>query len=195
MAVVAARNPPGDASERHSSEFCVELGIVNNMPEKALNRTERQFFNLLASAAHDILVCVSFYSLPNVAQGTSGCAHFERHYYRNARDLPEAGLDALIITGTEPRSPDLRCEPYWCELTNLFDWIADTGPSTLFSCLAAHAAVLHYDGIERRRLDEKRFGVFEHVVAGHDVFTERLSAPFRNAHSRWHEVDEAELAT
>jgi homoserine O-succinyltransferase len=89
----------------------------------------------------------------------------------------------------------LRLEPYWTELTGLFDWLAQEGPSAVFSCLAAHAAVLHFDGIERRRLNEKRFGNYEHVVAGHDAFTEHLSEPLRIAHSRWNEVSESALAT
>ena len=55
MAVVAARAEEG--TKRNSqSEFCIELGILNNMPDAALERTERQFFTLLTAAAPDLLV-------------------------------------------------------------------------------------------------------------------------------------------
>ena len=70
--------------------------------------------------------------------------------------LPAAGMDALIITGAEPRAEAI-CdeEPYWPALTRLIDWAEIGTISTLFSCLAAHAAVLHLDGIKRRPLPQE----------------------------------------
>src|SRR5690349_7044689 len=160
MAVVAAR-----AEEKRGlrSEYRVELGILNNMPDAALERTERQFFALLAAAAQDLLVCVRFFSLSTMPRDSLGREHLKRHAYTPAAEIPDWNPEALIVTGTEPRASDLRLEPYWSEFAEIFDWIADEGPSTMFSCLAAHTAALHYDGIERRRLAEKRFGVFDHV--------------------------------
>jgi homoserine O-succinyltransferase len=194
MAVVAAPRHKMRGRRGSGSEFCIELGLVNNMPDTALERTERQFFNLLGAAANDLLVRVSFFSLDGVPRGEEGQDHLIRNAYRSTRELADARLDALIVTGTEPRLPDLRLEPYWTELVRLFDWVAGDGPSTIFSCLAAHAAVLHYDGIARQRLSEKRFGFFDHVVAGHDYFTAQLAPPLRVAHSRWNEIGEAALA-
>lgn len=192
MAVVTA---PRQARPSASSEFCIELGLVNNMPDAALERTERQFFHLLGAAARDLLVRVRFFSLAGLARDDAGLAHLARHSYRSSSDIPAAGLDALIVTGTEPHTQDLRGESYWSELALLFDWIAREGPPAVFSCLAAHAAVFHYDGIERQKLAEKRFGVFDHVVAGHDLLTEDLPASLSVAHSRWNEVGEAALAS
>ncbi|MGH6889463.1 MAG: homoserine O-acetyltransferase/O-succinyltransferase family protein [Rhizomicrobium sp.] len=192
MAVVAA--PRRGGRETGSSEFCIELGLVNNMPDAALERTERQFFHLLGAAARNLLVRVSFFSLSGLVRDTAGRDHLERNSYRGSSTIESAGLDALIVTGTEPHAPDLRLEPYWSELAALFDWIAGDGPSTVFSCLAAHAAVFRYDGIERQPLTEKRFGVFEHVVAGHDVLTGNLPQPVHVVHSRWNEVGESALA-
>ena len=65
------------------------------------------------------------------------------------------------MTGTEPRQPDLRQEPYWSALTEVLDWAERNTASTILSCLAAHAGVLHSDGILRQPLDDKQFGVFE----------------------------------
>jgi homoserine O-succinyltransferase len=191
MAVVAAR-----AEEKCGtrSEYCIELGILNNMPDAALERTEQQFFALLAAAAQDLLVRVRFFSLSTLKRERSGVEHLERHVYAGAAEIADCGLDALIVTGTEPRERDLRRETYWKELTQVFDYAAREGPMTLFSCLAAHAAVLHYDGVERYPLAEKRFGVFEHVVARRHTITDGVSAPFRIAHSRWNELGESDLA-
>ncbi|HEY6579368.1 MAG TPA: homoserine O-succinyltransferase, partial [Rhizomicrobium sp.] len=196
MAVVAApKSFRSGLPARGASEYCIELGLLNNMPDGALDRTERQFFALLGAAAPDILVRVSFFSLSGVVRGAQGSEHIRKNSYRNAAELFDAQLDALIVTGTEPRLPDVRLEPYWTELTGIFDWVSEDGPSAVFSCLGAHAAVLHYDGVERQRLADKRFGVFDHVVAAHDCFTEHLSQPLRIAHSRWNEVNETALAS
>lgn len=191
MAVVAAQV---EEKRETRSEYCIELGILNNMPDTALARTEQQFFALLAAAAQNLLVRVRFFSLSTMPRDDSGRAHLARHAYTPVAEIPDGNLDALIVTGTEPRASDLRREPYWSELRNLFDWVTRGGPSTVFSCLAAHAAVLHYEGVERRRLAEKRFGVFEHVVSRNDRLTQNLSAPFRIAHSRWNELSESDLA-
>jgi hypothetical protein len=44
----------------------VVVGLVNNMPDAALQATERQFCDLLAEASQDFLVWVRFFSIPNV---------------------------------------------------------------------------------------------------------------------------------
>ena len=55
-------------------------------------------------------------------------------------------------------------------LAELIDWAEHNTISTIWSCLAAHAAVLHLDGIGRRPLADKRFGVFECTrVADHPL--------------------------
>src|SRR5207247_7121462 len=42
--------------------------------------------------------------------------------------------------------------------------------SAVWSCLAAHAALLHIDGIGRRALSDKRFGVFDCArLSGHPL--------------------------
>ncbi|HEY3779012.1 MAG TPA: homoserine O-succinyltransferase [Rhizomicrobium sp.] len=193
MAVVAA--PRARKNKVVGSEFCIELGLVNNMPDSALERTERQFIHLLGAAASDLLVRVSFFSLQGLARGAAGRNHLQRNSYRPILDVPGSELDALIVTGTEPRFSDLRLEPYWSELADLIDWVVAEGPSTVFSCLAAHAALLRRDGIERQRLAEKRFGVFRHFVIGHDIFTPELPHALNVAHSRWNEVCENALVS
>ena len=116
MAVVAAR--AGEKRES-SSEYCVELGILNNMPDAALERTEQQFFALLTAAAQDLLVRVRFFSLSTMRRDAFGHEHFKRNAYAPAVEIPARNLDALIVTGTEPRAPYLRMEPYWSELTDV----------------------------------------------------------------------------
>ncbi len=126
-------------------------------------------------------------------RGELGRSHLSSHGYRDVSELRTAGLDGLIVTGTEPRQTDLKREPYWPAFMRLFDWTQERGPSTIFSCLAAHAAVLHFDGIERHRLEQKRFGLFLHRGDSDHALAKNLPPTFTIAHSRWNEVGGARL--
>jgi homoserine O-succinyltransferase len=170
---------------------CVEIGLVNNMPDVALEATERQFIALLEAASGEVRVRLRFFSLPGIPRGERGQRHVDK-FYRGVRELPARGLDALIVTGTEPRAASLRTEPYWHLLGELIAWAEHNTVSTVWSCLAAHAAVLHLDGIARQPLAEKCFGVFDcATVVDHPLTAgqERLSVP----HSRWNGLREDEL--
>jgi homoserine O-succinyltransferase/O-acetyltransferase len=104
-------------------------------------------------------------------------------------------LDGLIVTGTEPRAPMLSDEPYWPTMTKVVDWAEDHTTSTIWSCLAAHAAVLHQDGIQRRRLGEKLSGVFEcEKVADHEILS-ACPPQWCVPHSRYNDLSERELVS
>jgi homoserine O-succinyltransferase/O-acetyltransferase len=170
----------------------IDIGLVNNMPDSALEQTEQLFFRRLEAAAHDMSVNLRLFTLPGVIRSESAKRHLGR-FYSDIGELFDVPLDALIVTGTEPVAADLRDEPYWRSLTEVLDWAEDTTASTMLSCLAAHAAVLHFDDIVRRPLNKKCFGVFDHFnVAAHPLARGvplRLSMP----HSRWNDLDEDAL--
>jgi homoserine O-succinyltransferase len=170
---------------------CIEIGVINNMPDGALQSTERQFVKLLESAADDVEIRLTFYGLPDVPRSSVG-RHLSR-FYSSIESLWDRHLDGLIVTGAEPRTPSLTNESYWASLTKLIDWAEHNTQSTIFSCLAAHAAVLHLDGIGRRRLNDKRFGLFDCArVSDHPLLAgipSRLTMP----HSRWNDLPESEL--
>src|SRR5690348_3652835 len=138
----------------------IRIAFINNMPDPALEDTELQFFDLLREAAGDIRVRVILFSLPGVPRTGQAQQHVA-DCYSPISALWNGGFDAAIITGTEPRQSDLRNEAYWGVLTEVFDWAAQTTSSTVLSCLAAHAAVLHADGVGRHRMPVKCSGVFE----------------------------------
>jgi len=167
---------------------CV-IGIINNMPDAALSTTEQQFLGLLETAAEDLIVRVRFYSLPEVPRTDWGRRHVLAHY-RDIADLWNSHHDGLIVTGTEPCARDLRNEPYWTSFAEIVDWAQGNAISTVWSCLAAHAAVLHLDGIPRRALSAKCFGVFEcEMVCDHPLMQD-VTPPLRCPHSRWNDLPE-----
>jgi homoserine O-succinyltransferase len=171
---------------------CLDIGLVNNMPGKALQATERQFLTLLDSAAHDVRVRLWLYALPDVPRTTSGQRHIDS-FYSSIDHLWDRPLDGLIVTGMEPRASNLMDEPHWASMTRLIEWADRNTCSTIWSCLAAHAAVLHTDGIARRRFSEKRFGLFECDRISDHQLVAGVPSTVILPHSRWNDVPEAEL--
>ena len=115
--------------------------------------------------------------------------------YRDISELWDTRLDGLIVTGTEPRAANLEDEPYWATLAKLVDWARENTVSAIWSCLAAHAAVLHADGIARRPLQEKKFGVFDcEIVSAHPLMA-GMPARLRVPHSRYNDLPEAGLTS
>src|SRR5436305_5719056 len=125
----------------------VRIALINNMPDAALEDTEMQFFDLLDAASGGLPVVVQLFSLPGVPRGDRGMRHLNNFYFE-INDLWNSRFDALILTGTEPKCANLRLEPYWASLTEVFEWASENTASTILSCLAAHAGVLHSDGID-----------------------------------------------
>jgi homoserine O-succinyltransferase/O-acetyltransferase len=165
----------------------ITIGLVNNMPDAAMEATVRQFLSLLASAAAGVVVQVKLFSLPGVPSSEWRQQHLNAHY-SNFDELWDARLDGLIVTGTEPRASDLTAEPYWADLAKLIDWAEENTAATVWSCLAAHAAVLHLDGIRRSPLPDKCFGLFEHVRTSDHPLLHGQPAQILTPHSRWNDV-------
>jgi homoserine O-succinyltransferase/O-acetyltransferase len=137
----------------------VAIGLINNMGDQALKITERQFGSLLSKAAGDIGVSFRIFALKSTRRSSRALDYINARY-EPASAAMDGDLDGLIITGAQPQADRLSEEPYWEELVELIDWAKLNTASTILSCLAAHAGVLHFDGVERRRLPEKCTGLF-----------------------------------
>ncbi len=169
------------------------IGLVNNMPDGALKTTERQFRELLSSAAGDRRLRLRLFSLPEAVRGEASRAYITENYEKFS-NLWTSRLDGLIVTGTEPRTAVLADEPYWHSLTKLVDWAEENTTSTVWSCLAAHAAVYHLDGIGRQKFPEKLSGVFDCArTADHRLFADAPDA-WRIPHSRSNDLPVQALA-
>jgi len=120
---------------------CVTIGLVNNRPGPALEATERQFIELIRAAASNTIGRLLLFSIPEVPRADTTRQDMAERY-RDVAELWDAPVDGLIVTGTEPRMKNLKDEPYWATLSQVVDWARDYTASTIWSCLAAHAAVL-----------------------------------------------------
>ncbi len=164
----------------------LEIGLVNNMPDAALLSTERQFQGLIEAASSG-RIKLKLFHLPDVPRGEEARGILKQRYH-TIDELYRKPVDALIVTGNEPRAKRLDMEPYWPAMTTLIDWAKDNTISTVWSCLAAHAAVLHLDKIERYPLAVKRSGVYTCAVNGQSEALASLPAQLFVCHSRMNEV-------
>lgn len=170
----------------------VAIGLVNNMPDGALEQTERQFVTLLTAAVQEIDVCLGLYAMPDVPRSEAGVSIVDEKYL-SVDQLWDMRLDALIVTGREPLSPTLQEEPYWPVFTRLFDWAQERTYSTVWSCLAAHAAVLYRDGIGRVRRGAKASGIFECTQDSRHRLLDGVPPRFHLPHSRWNTLSQDSL--
>ena len=187
MAIFLNRDPaaPDGAS-------VLDIGLLNNMPDSALKATERQFMALLDAAAPGIEIRFLLYALPEISRSEMAQRHIHDSY-SPIHTLWESKLDGLIVTGAEPCSPDLKCEPYSNRLSEVLAWANANTHSAIWSCLAAHAAVLKIDGITRRKREEKFSGVMECSRVSNHGLTAGVPARFSTPHSRWNGLAEDEL--
>ena len=93
--ILVGKEPAGERlqARRHpaGSEW-IEVGLVNNMPEAALEATEQQFLDLLGAAAGDSWVHLRFFSLPEVPRSERGRSYLSRSY-GDVADIRSAALD------------------------------------------------------------------------------------------------------
>jgi len=176
-----------------TADALLRIGLINNMPDPALQATERQFTRLLQTAAGDRRIHLHCFSLPSVQRSPQARALMAGRY-TDIADLGRLQLDGLIVTGAEPIAATLPEEPFWKDLTDVIDWAESHTRSAIWSCLAAHAAVLHLDGIERQRLEQKCSGVYDCHKVADDWLMKNIRSPLKIAHSRINALRKADLA-
>ncbi|HTV14863.1 MAG TPA: homoserine O-succinyltransferase [Acidobacteriaceae bacterium] len=182
--------PSADCVDRASRQLTI--GLINNMSDGALEATERQFVSLLESASDGMSIRLLRYSLPGINRGEAAARHVAGNY-QGTTQLSETQLDGLIVTGREPLTANLEDEPYWDSFRWVLNWAQYNATSSIWSCLAAHAAVLAMDGIRRVKSERKHSGIYNcERVLDHQLVT---STPpdFRLPHSRWNGLPEEDL--
>ena len=171
----------------------LHVGLLNMMPDAALEATERQFMRLIGSCNRIAQFFVHPFTIEGVDREGQAREHVE-HYYEDFRKLRSEGLDALIITGANVTEADITRERFWEPMTEVMDWARDNVTSTLCSCLASHGAFMHYHGIMRTHLAQKQWGVYSHRVvdASHPLIS-GINTRFDTCHSRFNDVPREQM--
>lgn len=183
---------PKDRAE-HQDIRPLHIGLLNMMPDGALEATERQFLRLVGNAGRIAQFEIHLFTLPELERGQEAQKHINT-YYDRFEDLKDHGLDALIITGANVEGSDLTQQDFWKPLCNVIDWAKDNVVSVLCSCLATHAVVRHLYNIERQPLDHKCWGIYDHkkTYKEHPLL-QAVNTRFIVPHSRHNAVSRVQL--
>jgi len=172
----------------------LHIGLLNMMPDAALEATERQFLRLIGGSNQIAQFYVHPFSLDEIARGESARQHISA-YYESFNEIKRQGLDALIITGANVTQPELAKEPFWEPLIEVIDWAYNNVTSTLCSCLATHAVMQFRFKQHRQPLSRKCWGVFEHdVIDRSHPLVKGVNTRFHVPHSRFNEVTPRQFA-
>jgi len=171
----------------------LHIGLLNMMPDAALEATERQFFRLVGHSNQIAQFYMHPFSLSNIIRGEKATEHLNKHY-KTFDEIKSQGLDALIISGANVSQPSLNLEPFYDELRDVVDWSYENVTSTLCSCLATHAVLEFKYGQKRQPVGKKHWGVFPHQVIDRDhPLVSGVSTRFDIPHSRFNEISESQF--
>jgi len=171
----------------------LRVALVNNMADGAFAETEDAFASLLGvgSEASGGPVELGLFTLPGIRRGADVRRRVAEAYLP-MEELAAWGPDALVVTGAEPKKPELSEELYWPALASLLVWAKSSVPAMAVSCLCAHAALWVYDRLPRRLMLEKLSGVYpQSVDEAHPLMAG--VGPVALPHSRFNEVPEEAL--
>lgn len=181
------------SSRRAHSQSIRELhiGLLNMMPDAALEATERQFFRLIGQSNQIAQFFMHPFSLSSIKRGQTTTTHIKK-YYQPFEQIKTHGLDALIISGAHPDL--LKNHKPLNELKEVVNWAKDNLASTLLSCFATHAVLQLYYGQNRTPLLQKCWGVFSHQVSQrHHPLVANLNTRFDVPHSRFNQISKSQF--
>ncbi len=135
----------------------LEIVLVNLMPTKIV--TETQLSRLLGNTplqVHLELVHTRSHISKNVAPD-----HLLT-FYKTFDQIRHRNFDGMIITGAPVENMPFEEVDYWPELCEIMEWSKTHVHSTFHICWGAQAGLYYHYGIEKKQMQQKLFGVFEH---------------------------------
>ena len=172
----------------------IHIGFLNMMPDRALRATERQFMRLVAAGAGECLIHIHPFTIGGLGRKGDAREYIEQ-FYDSFSDVESVALDGLVLTGANPGVADLRAEKFWPEFENVMIWADQHVPTVMCSCLASHAVIEVFHGIQRSRcLPGKRWGVYSHrVIKSDHPLVAGMKTPFDAPRSHVHEMTAKQL--
>ena len=171
----------------------LHIGLLNMMPDAALEATERQFFRLIGHSNQIAQFYLHPFTLASIKRGENAQKHID-DFYQSFEQIKQQGLDALIITGAHVEAADLEKAPFYHELKDVINWAYDNVTSTLCSCLATHGVMEFRYQQKRQAIGEKCWGVFAHqVVDRQHPLVNGINTKFDVPHSRHNQISKKQF--
>lgn len=136
----------------------LKVGLLNLMPNRV--ETEVQFARMLAGSP--LQLDLTLVRLKTHQPTERSQPHLDA-FYRDWDALRDQRFDGLVVTGAPLGMVPYEDIHYWEELKGLLEWTSTHVHSSLFVCWGAMAALHHFHGIDKFKLEKKAFGVFPHT--------------------------------
>lgn len=167
----------------------LQVLILNLMPTKIV--TETQILRLLSNNL--IQIELTFMQMASYESKNTPKSHLDS-FYSTFHDVYDKRFDAMIVTGAPIELMEFEDVDYWREFTDILDWAHEKIYSCMFICWSAQAALYHYYGVNKRTLNEKVSGIFNHKVINKTAKLTRGFDDFFDApHSRNTEIIREQL--
>ncbi len=137
----------------------LRIVMLNLMPQKIV--TETQIARLIGNTPLQVELEL-LQTATHKSKHTS--AEHMLAFYKVFDDIKDQNFDGMIITGAPVEQMPFEEVEYWDELCRIMEWSKTHVTSTLHICWGAQAGLYYHYGIEKRPLDKKLFGVFEHTL-------------------------------
>ena len=137
----------------------LQIGLLNLMPNK--ERTETQFTRLIGATPLQVeltLVRVTDHKAKNTSED------YLRSFYSTWEDVRSHKFDGFIVTGAPIAMLPFEEVRYWKEMVEIMEWTQTNVHRTMFICWGAQAALHHFHGARRYRMEKKAFGVYRHRI-------------------------------
>lgn len=137
----------------------LKILLLNLMPKKI--ETETQLSRLLGNSP--LQVDLEFIHTKSHQSKNTSAEHLFT-FYKTFEDVKDKTFDGMIITGAPVEKLEFEEVEYWNELCEIMEWSKTHVHSTFHICWGAQAALYYHFGINKKPLEKKLFGVFEHKV-------------------------------
>lgn len=142
----------------------ISIGLLNLMPLK--EDTELQILRSLSNTP--LQVDVTFVRVGSHVSKNTSTSHIYK-FYEAFEEIKHQKFDGFIITGAPVEQMPFEEVDYWEELKEIMEWTTTNVTSTLHLCWGAQAGLYYHYGIDKIRLPEKMFGVFQHQVRNRKI--------------------------
>ena len=142
----------------------LQVLILNIMPVK--QDTELQLLRALSNTP--LQLDVTFLNVKNHISKNTPADHLNK-FYNTIDDIRHKKFDGMIITGAPVEDITFEEVDYWEEMCEIMDWAETHVTSTLHICWGAQAGLYHYYGIDKCKLPQKLFGIYEHKVMNRKI--------------------------
>ena len=167
----------------------LKIAILNLMPLK--EDTEVQLMRSLSNTP--LQVDITFLTTESYVGTNTASSHLDR-FYLTFKDIKDEHFDGLIITGAPVEQLTFEQVAYWEELTKIMDWSKTHVTSTLHICWGAQAGIYYHYGIQKRIMDKKLFGIYQHeVLHRKEPLMRGVDDYFYAPHSRYTEIAKEDI--